>query len=76
MDKQKNTRDKYTLVHIDQCDSTNDVAWDKLKSTSQGQYVIVSDSQADGRGRRGNKWFSTKESLTFSIALRNIPNNK
>ena len=73
MDKLKN---KYTLVHINQCDSTNDIAWDWLNSTKKGQYVIVSDSQTSGRGRRNNKWFSNRESLTFSIALRDVPSNK
>ena len=76
MDKSNNNHKKYELIHIDSCSSTNDIAWEKLSDTQKKQCVIVSDSQTSGRGRRGNNWFSNKESLTFSIALTNIPNDK
>ena len=76
MDKSNNNHSKYELIHINSCGSTNDIAWEKLNSSQKKQCVIVSDSQTSGRGRRENNWFSNEESLTFSIALTNIPNNK
>ena len=76
MDKSINNHSKYELIHINSCSSTNDIAWEKLSSSQKKQCIIVSDSQTSGRRRRENNWFSNEESLTFSIALTNIPNNK
>ena len=58
------------VKYLDQTPSTNDDAWNYFHNGSPNGTLIITDDQQHGRGRRKNKWFSTKEkSLTFSFIL-------
>ena len=58
------------VKYLDQTPSTNDDAWDYFHNGSPEGTLVITDDQQHGRGRRKNKWFSTKEkTLTFSFIL-------
>ena len=58
------------VIYLDQTSSTNDDAWNYFHNGSPNGTLVITDDQQHGRGRRKNKWFSTKEkSLTFSFIL-------
>ena len=61
------------LIYLPACQSTNDLALEMLKNNDiKDGTVIVTSEQTNGRGQRGNKWFSAPgKNLTFSI-LTNI----
>ena len=64
------------VFHMDRCASTNSVSWEKLSQSDYHNFVTVCNEQTNGRGRRENNWFSTRDgSLTFSLAIRNMDNN-
>lgn len=51
--------------------STNDDALNAARSDAPHGALFVADEQTQGRGRRGNSWFSPPyENLTFSLLLR------
>ena len=59
--------------------STNDKAVEILTNGACHGYVIITKNQTNGKGRRGDVWFSTSgKSLTFSIIvdLKKIKNKK
>ena len=60
------------IKYINTIDSTNTELWRTLKKKNLDEgYVIITDNQTAGRGRRGNEWISSKgESLIFSILLK------
>ena len=64
------------IKYIQKTGSTNDTIYNmynngEIKSGS----VLISEKQVNGRGRRGNKWFSSYgENLTFSFIISNQSN--
>ncbi len=60
-----------TVVLIDRCESTNTEAADAAARGAAEGFVLVTEEQTAGRGRKGRQWFSVPgKSLTFSIVLR------
>jgi len=58
------------IKYFESTDSTNTQAWNLTNLKIDNGTVIIASEQTEGRGRRGNKWFSSNnKSLTFSIAL-------
>ena len=63
------------VIYQPHTNSTNEDAWKYFYSGSADGTLIITDNQQYGRGRRKNKWFSTKgKSLTFSFIL--YPNQR
>jgi len=66
-------RDELSLgkvIYLPSTGSTNDVARNWLMENVPHYSVVVADEQTRGRGRRGRKWFTLKDSaLAFSIIL-------
>jgi BirA family biotin operon repressor/biotin-[acetyl-CoA-carboxylase] ligase len=61
----------FTLLHVDEADSTNEAA---LRAAELGanRFWVVADLQRAGRGRHGRGWVSPKGNLHASLALRDI----
>ena len=57
------------LIHYKKLSSTSLKAKELAKKGAEPWTVIMADVQTKGRGRRGNKWFSPKGGLYFSIIL-------
>ena len=58
------------IKYFESTDSTNTQAWNLPNLKIDNGTVIIASEQTEGRGRRGNKWFSlNNKSLTFSIVL-------
>lgn len=55
-------------IHLQQCESTQSEML-KLDLKSPQQYLISTDIQTMGRGRRNNIWESNSNSLCFSLCL-------
>ena len=50
--------------------STNEDVWESLDEIDEG-FLVITDQQTKGRGRRGNSWLSEPgESLTFSFLIK------
>lgn len=60
-------------IHLKTCQSTQEELINLEKVTGE-KYLISTDSQTSGRGRRENKWESDLNSLCFSMTL--IPNDE
>ena len=59
------------LKYLPQTNSTNENTWEYFQDGSPEGTLVITDDQQKGKGRRQNKWVSTKgKSLTFSILLR------
>ena len=59
------------MKYLSQTNSTNEDAWAYFQDGSPEGTLFITDDQQKGKGRRENKWISTKgKSLTFSILLR------
>jgi BirA family biotin operon repressor/biotin-[acetyl-CoA-carboxylase] ligase len=60
-----------SLLALDRCGSTNDVAAEQARAGAAEGLVVVAEVQTGGRGRLGRSWHSPPgASLTFSILLR------
>ncbi|HKL47196.1 MAG TPA: hypothetical protein VJ878_00885, partial [Candidatus Izemoplasmatales bacterium] len=58
-------------IYFDRLDSTN--AYLKNHHRNHKMFdVIIAHEQTKGRGRLDHTWFSSKESLTFSILIKDI----
>ena len=63
-------------VVLESVDSTNNYAEIIAKKT-YGNYLIIANSQTNGRGQFDRKWFSESgKSITLSFLLRNKKDNK
>ena len=61
----------HEMKYLSQTNSTNEDAWAYFQDGSTEGTLFITDDQQKGKGRRENKWISTKgKSLTFSILLR------
>lgn len=61
----------FEIIRLESVDSTNDFAKSKIEEFSvKKNFVIVAKEQTNGRGQRGNLWFSEKgKNITCSIAI-------
>ena len=72
---------QYRLIGIhkvwvfNELDSTNNYILDNFRLLSHND-VILAHSQINGRGRYDKKWISNKNSLSFSLYIQKILNNK
>ena len=66
------------VKYISYTNSTNDDIWNSFQNGEPEGTLIISEQQKEGRGRHGNKWFSTpNKSLIFSFFfLPEIPLEK
>lgn len=62
------------VIFFDSLPSTNDYAKEKLSENDLGDsFVVVTGSQTQGKGRRGNQWYSEEgKDLTFTLAMREL----
>ena len=59
---------KIDLKYLSKVDSTNKESWKYYNVKENDLLVLLTKNQTNGKGRRGNTWYSTKnKSLTFSI---------
>ena len=62
-----------TTHWLDTIDSTNSEALRRLPELAGGT-VLAAREQTEGRGQRGNTWFTEPgKNLTFSIVLKQLP---
>jgi len=62
---------KYIIKYIKSIESTNQYAWDLIEKNIQDTTIVITKNQTNGKGQRGNKWFSLlNKSLTFSIIIK------
>jgi BirA family biotin operon repressor/biotin-[acetyl-CoA-carboxylase] ligase len=62
------------IITFESLDSTNNY----LKTNHENHQnfdVVIAETQSQGRGRKDHTWFSTKDSLTFSILLKHTSEN-
>ena len=61
-------------IHLDQCRSTREILKENY-TTALEQYLISTERQTAGVGRRGNKWVNADRALAFSFntSLNEIP---
>ncbi len=63
-------------VVLESVDSTNNYA-EIIAQKTYGNYLIIANSQTNGRGQFDRKWFSESgKSITLSFLLRNKKDNK
>lgn len=61
----------WRLHFFDEVDSTNAEALRLLRSDASAPFVVLAESQTDGRGRRGRRWKSPAvQNIYFTLALR------
>jgi BirA family biotin operon repressor/biotin-[acetyl-CoA-carboxylase] ligase len=60
------------LVYVPECHSTNTLALELSQRTSAVEgTIVITDNQTNGRGQRGNEWFSEPyKNLTFSLIVK------
>ncbi len=60
------------LVYVPECHSTNTLALELSQRTSVAEgTIVITDNQTNGRGQRGNEWFSEPyKNLTFSLIVK------
>ena len=65
---------KFKKLKYKKVRSTNDTAIRIIKNSNLKFGMIVSDTQVNGKGQRGNKWFSYKGNLfvSFFHELKNL----
>ena len=65
---------KFKKLKYKKVNSTNDTAIRIIKNSNLKFGMIVSDTQVNGKGQRGNKWFSYKGNLfvSFFHELKNL----
>jgi len=56
-------------IKLDHVKSTNDYVKSHMDELQHFD-IVYTTNQTNGKGRRTNQWYSTKESLTFSICLK------
>lgn len=60
----------YSLVALDEVDSTNDEARRLAEAGADDGTLVWAQVQREGRGRRGSAWVSPKGNLYLSLVLR------
>ncbi|MGB9740299.1 MAG: biotin--[acetyl-CoA-carboxylase] ligase [Candidatus Bathyarchaeia archaeon] len=59
-----------TIILLHKVDSTNNFAKKLARYGAAEGTIVIAEEQTAGRGRRGQKWFSPKGGLYFSLILR------
>lgn len=59
----------YKILYFRKLASTNDKAKELLEK-GRRNFAVAAEMQTKGRGRFGRRWYSSKEGLWFSIALK------
>lgn len=68
----KNLKDEIGEVYFfDSLPSTMDAAFNLEENLISDRTLIITDVQSQGRGRSGKGWYSSRDSLVFSIILIN-----
>lgn len=57
-------------VHVNECDSTQDILKEQLSDSSLDNILVSCDHQLKGRGRGSNTWSVMPGTLCFSLSLR------
>ncbi len=63
------------IITFRQLDSTNDYIKQNIVDLNDGT-IVVAEQQTNGRGRRGNIWYSPKGNLYFSILFKRSVNRE
>ena len=58
------------ITHVETVGSTNTLASELAAKGAPEGTVVLSDVQTEGRGRKGDRWFSRKGGLWFTLLLR------
>ena len=59
------------IIYFESLNSTNDYLISLYKELNiNKEYVVVTNHQLKGRGRRNKSWFSNEDSLTFSFSFQ------
>ena len=57
-------------LHVfESIDSTNTWSLEQISRGRDLPFVCIADHQSGGRGRRGRRWFSPDQELTYEIEL-------
>lgn len=58
-------------IHVNECNSTQDLLKEQLSGTSTSDSILVScENQTSGRGRGENKWQALPGTLCFSLNIK------
>ena len=57
------------FIHVDRCDSTQDLLKEQLTQSGNEALTISCEQQLNGRGRGGNTWLDSPGTICFSMAL-------
>lgn len=57
-------------IHVDRCDSTQDLLKEQLTQDSSCDYTVSCDFQTHGRGRGENIWEDSAGTICFSMTIR------
>ncbi|MGE4231813.1 MAG: biotin--[acetyl-CoA-carboxylase] ligase [Bacteriovoracia bacterium] len=65
---------KPEIFFLKSCESTNDIAFEKIQNALNDIVLVVTDEQTKGRGRQGRSWMGQPGNLMASlgISFRNI----
>lgn len=61
------------FIHVDRCDSTQDILKEQLSLNPQDELVVSCEHQTRGRGRGENIWEDTLGTLCFSMSVAPHP---
>lgn len=56
-------------IHVDRCDSTQDVLKEQLNREPSADYLVSSNTQTQGRGRGANIWQDSLGTICFSMTV-------
>jgi len=59
-----------TLLVLEECASTNDVAEKTASEGAPNGFVVIADQQKQGRGRYGRVWLSPQGGIWMTVVLR------
>ncbi len=63
-------RVKYTIVYLEKCSSTQDIAELLARHNANEGVVVVAEEMTHGKGRIGRKWEASRGGLWFTVLLR------
>ncbi len=56
-------------IHVDRCDSTQDLLKEQLTLEPETEWTISCEHQTQGKGRGSNTWIDTAGTLCFSMSI-------
>jgi BirA family biotin operon repressor/biotin-[acetyl-CoA-carboxylase] ligase len=57
------------FIHVDRCDSTQDLLKEQLTGNESQQFTISCELQTNGRGRGVNNWLDSSGTICFSMSI-------